>query len=76
MNDEVKSTVYNTLQERGFQDMTHRKGLKSNRMKDNLKYLATVIQRFRNPLITLPTIENLEDSDAEDESNDLEVQGI
>ena len=56
-NDE-KETVFDILNIVGFYDMRHTKGVKSARMKDSLKYLPKVIQRTRNPLLSLPSIED------------------
>ena len=56
-NDE-KETVFDILNIVGFYDMRHTKGVKSTRMKDSLKYLPKVIQRTRNPLLSLPSIED------------------
>ena len=54
--------------------MTHTKELKSNRKKDALKYLPTALEKIRNPLLSLPTTETIEDSYGDE--SDLECQGI
>ena len=60
-NDE-KETVFDTINNVGSYDMTHTKGLKSARLKDALKCLPKIIEKIRNPLLSLPSIENIEES--------------
>ena len=66
MDDEDKSTMYNILKNTGFYSMKHIKGLNSARFKDAKYNLPKEVNKIRNP--TLLEIEN--------ESNDLEGQGI
>ena len=68
LNDNEKETVYNILEDVGFYDKRHTKGLKSSRHKDALYNLPKAIDKIRNP--PLPSIENVETS------TDLEGRGV
>ena len=50
--------------------MTPTKSLKSTRMKDALKYLPEFTGRIQNPVLSLPSTENIEDSYEETSAND------
>ena len=68
LNNNEKETVYGILQDVGFNNMRHTKGLKSAGMNDALHDLPKAIAKIRNP--PLPRIENVEDS------SDLEGVGF
>ena len=59
-NDE-KQTLFSRPNNVGFYDMIHTRSLKSARLKINVKNLPEVIERFRNLLLSLPTIGKIED---------------
>ena len=56
MDDEDKSTVYNTVKNTGFYSMRHIESLNTARKRDALYNLPKGIAEFRNP--ALPAIEN------------------
>ena len=55
--------------------MTHRKGLNSAGVKDADQHLKRALEKFRNPPLWLPTIENIEDS-YEEVSDELQGEGL
>ena len=73
MNTNEKKTVFDILNNVGFYDMKHKKGLNSARRKDALYNLPQTIPKIRNAL--LPASENKELSYEEISDDHLEGQG-
>ena len=74
LNNHEKETVFDILNNVGFYDVKHTKGLSSARMNDVLYILPKSILKSLSPL--LPAIEKLEGFIKEKTDEDLEGQGI